>query len=273
MPTKEELDQTALDYGVLLAGIKEKTLERNKLNEDIEQLAQKRTMLNEEIAKAKEANDRVRVELIDQENRLAEARKAKADELLNERQIVEAQRQANDKQARQNNETADAIKLRDDNLTSREKALGVAQKALDARVKKVNDDSIAVDDAKRDLEARERQLATGKRDLEDQQKVVDKRLRDAMTAESNGKAAMETARIETKRAQEDRLKEQSHMLEAQQWSEKRQKAERDLRVLIPVFSEIRDFIKGHISTPGAIDLYIRQKHPEIAQFSEYDTAK
>lgn len=265
MPTQEKFEKTALEYGELVAGIKEKTLEKNKLAEDVQLLAKKRTELNDEIARNEEANVRVRSALLEEEAKLEELRKQKADDLMNERVVVDAQRRENSKRTNELNEIADAQKKRTDDLNARDRALATQQSALDARAQKLSVDQLAMEEAKRDLESREKALALRGKALDTKDFEVSGRLRKAEIAESNAKSNIESARTEARRASDDRLKEQSNMLEAQQWTEQRQAAERQIRALLPVLDEVRIFIRNNVKNYDLIDSYIRSKFPTEAQ--------
>jgi chromosome segregation ATPase len=87
MPDKATLDQTALDYGVLVAETKKLREEGAELRKENESLAATRAMLNDEVAAAEEAKTRVRRELVDIEEQKKAMQQVASDELSAEKRV------------------------------------------------------------------------------------------------------------------------------------------------------------------------------------------
>ena len=268
MPTKEEMEMAALDYGVLANATREKRIEKEKFEEEIATLTEEKARITGEIDQNREANDRIRAELISEEKRLEDLRKQNGDELLADRQIVEAQRRDNDQKIRELNALSQEMEKRDSDLTARERAIGLAQNAMDARAKKLTNDWITLEDEKKSLGDRESKLATDKRDLDRLRVETDELLRKANATMSNASAAMETAKNESRKASDDRLKEQANMIEAQNWGLHRQAAEKQIRQLLPLLYETKDYIRANIKSPEVVDLFIRSRFMAEAQLPD-----
>lgn len=265
MPNAEEVEARALEYGSLVSNIRDKKKELETVNASVVEATAKRDKLAEEITANTEANDRVRVELVAEEKRLADLKQAKVDELQTERTIVESQRRENEKRTGELNQVSDALDKRGIILVAKEKAVVEMQKNVDEDKAKLQRDSIALTDATKDLELREASLAIQRKDVEKQSGELDQKIALNRKLESDGKAALERARSEAKAASDDRLKEQSHLHEARQFAEQRQSAEKNIRLLLPVFYEVRDFIKNHLKNPDQVEQFVAQKFPEEAK--------
>lgn len=268
MTKAEDIEARALEYGSLVSNIRDKKKELEEVTTGLTEANAELAKVKAEIEANKDANDRVRTALLDEEKRLEDLKKQKADELQSERTIVEAQRRENDAKTAELNAISDALDKRGHSLTGREKTLASHQAILDEEKKKLQTDSIALSTAQKDLELREVTLSVGKKDLLAQTEELEKKLRENKALESNGKAALETARLEAQRASDDRIKEQGHMHEAQHFAQARQDAEKQLRQLLPVFYDVRDFIKNHVKNPDQIENYISQKFPEEAKIPD-----
>lgn len=265
MPKQEELDQKALDYGVLLAGLEKVRKEKEKLEGEIAELTGRRDVLSKETQEGKEAHQRVRNELIELEKQLETLRKAGNDELDAEKRIVEEHRKSLSKGLEDLKKMEDTLNSRTASVEGRERLLAEAEKQVESKGRAQGAEDSRLDTLAQQLQVKENSVLTRERAVTEKESDVDRKLKDMKTAESNQKAAMEQTRIDRQQANDDMLAATAKLAEAKRYMEQNEETLRQMRLFCDVVQDARDFIASHTGNRDAIMAYLDEKLPKFTE--------
>lgn len=266
MPTKEELDLKALDYGVLVAGIEKMKVERTTLEADIETAKAAKARLDTQVKEAEEAFARLHKEVTDTEKELEEKRRLKNEEIDNEDRRLAAERASLAEALKQHSEIADALDKREADVLSRENQTKDREKELDSKQRKLTELSFEVDEKAKKADATLKAAEGIQREVETQLTEVGKRARDAKAAESSAKSAQENATRLATKASDDQLAAANDRRVAEDSAAKTQKKLDQLTGLLAVMEEHVAYIAEH-AQPKQLDAILNhfgKKYPELA---------
>lgn len=269
MPDQTVIDQTALDYGVLLAGIKEKLQEKAVLENAIEAAAQQRTMLNDEIAKAEEAKVRLRQEVIELEKQKEAVAKVQNEEIVSEKRLVEDQRQKLARATAELAEVEEALNKRKAELEGRERALREAQNINESKGRALIVEAGRIDNEKVQMTVRENLVNERERAAEQKEMETEEKLKKALIAESNQKSALETSRTLAKKASDDNLGAQAKLNEIKDLERRNEEALKQIQLFCEVADEALLYMKNNVKNWDAIENYFKEVFPAVVSRSKH----
>lgn len=265
MPSQQELDEKAHDYGVLVAGINKLRAEEQALKSGNAALAEQRGLLNDELEKTRAAKDRVRGELIDLEKERDAFKAAAKDELEAEKRVLAEQRAGLSKGLEDMKAIEKNLDARELAVGNRERILREAEKTVEAKGKAQLAEDSRLDTLARSLETREAALNARSSQLDAKASDVARRLKDAETAESHQRALMETTKRDAKQASDDRLAANAKIAGLNDLIQRNEGILAKIQQFCDVADDARHYIGSHIGDQNAIQAYIDAKFPEVTQ--------
>lgn len=265
MPTSEEIEQKALEYGVLVANVKKLREEEAELKKGNEGLAEQRGLLNKEIGDTQAAKERVRGELIEIEKQREIARQIKQEEFDAEKRVLEDQRKTLAQGTKNLAEIETALNARAEEVAKRERVVRDANGALDKR-----NHALTVEASRLELEAvtlaaREQAMTDREKAVEKREVEVGERLRRAETAESNQKSALEQSRALAAKASDDILGANARLQEIKDLESRNQEALRQIKLFVEVSVDALKYMKQNVRNYDAIDAYFKTTFPALVE--------
>lgn len=265
MPDKTTLDQSALDYGILVAGIKKMQDTKEELDAEIAAATTQKMVLLEELDMNTKAKERVRQELIDMEQQREAMRVVQTDELAAEKRIIEDQRQTLAKSTKELAEVEAVLNQRKAEVEGKERSLREAQNMNEAKTRANIVESGRLDGVKSDMETRENVMQDRERVTALKEVETADRLHKAGIAEATALSAEKVAKEAAQSASDDRLNTQARFNEIVAMEERNTEALRQLQLFCNVAKEALLYMKNNVRNFDAIDAYFATTFPALVE--------
>lgn len=273
MPTQQDLDQKALDYGVLVAGISQKKKELDELTGSITDVVEKKEKMEKELAEGKEAADRLHKEVIDLEKELEAKNKLKVEEVTAEDRRLSTERASLAAAVKQQTELADQLDKRETDLKSKDAQLKDQLARLEQDRKALAEASVQTEEKAKTAGALIAEAQTLQKATEKQAKEVGEQLRAAKAAESNAKAAEQNVKKMSKQADDDRSAAESAKQTAETAAAGNTELLRQIKLFNDVLTEHVQYIADNVKNPDAILNHFATQYPALADVLHGKTKK
>lgn len=264
MPTQAEIDQKALDYGVLVAGIEKAKTELNRVNAELDTnktLNERLTKQNEE---ASAAFDKLHGQVTDMEKEIEEKRRLAQEENANEDRRLAAERKALADAIVQHEKLVDLLDKREADVESKEGVMKDREALVEQRLR-------AIVDTESKLEVREKKVkeeveaATSlKKEAERLMEEAGTRLRDAKAAESAATSAKETNTKLATQCDDDMRQAAADRHAAEDKLAQAQRIHDQTTRLTDVLTEHIKFISDNVKKSDTILNHFAVHYPDIA---------
>lgn len=261
MPTSEELEQRAHDYGFYTSKIAEMKIEETALKASLAELQGQEEARKGEIASHEEAVTKLHQEVLDLEQKITQLKKDQDEAKKVDRAIADQQHKANAEEVARLDTLSKEMDRRKESLDTRERTLKEEQARVETR-ERVTIDKIGESERKlaesQDIFQKANII---KRENETKMIEMNTILRKTQDAEASAKSAQEQARLDRLSSEETAGKAKNDMYDMQHSAEKNAAIVAEMKNLVPVLTDLRKFIMENVKNPDAIFAYVEQHFP------------
>ena len=263
MPTQEELDTKAHDYGLYVAKIPVLKQQAEELQTQLDDLNAQIAGQNKVLTETQAALPPLRDELVQVQKNIEESKATLVETQRVEDIANETTRKQLSDQASEIEALAKEVEKRSFDVSGREQEVRDALVDIEDQKTKIINERDQNADKANELDAALKDASKAKADAEKAMleattlvEETNKRIVDAENAEAN-------ARADRLAAEEAAGKANADMLEAKSRHELNEKVLKEVRPLIAVEVELRQFIMEHLQNPDAVKAYIADKFPSV----------